>query len=419
MAIKTFENGLRAVCNEKTDSNICTVVVHITGGCQSEKNSQSGLTEYVSRLLLCGTKNYPTKEALLNYAKLNGIILNTHASKESLSLSAICPNETLNWAMELLSEILFYYDFQDDMAEKVKLAQLADVERLAENHNYTLEKSVDQALFYRTGLANPKYGTTLTVERFNAQTAEEFLEKIVTPKNTVISVTGNVDPDEFNEYVYNYFASKLPSDVEYKKIKYVSEVEDFVGSLRTRNKRLNQSRISIAFPTYGFKSAKKHLPDIIKPLLTSKIYKALRLTSTYFNTLDVNVKHFANNGKICFDINVDYEHAEEHIKNFVKALKTIISEDAIGEQEFELEKNHYITNFMYKYEDSLEESLISAKEVAVAKRSFNKNSEKMKIEMLTVKDANKYITQTFDLDKMFVSYLGHPIELTIEDLLNI
>lgn len=419
MAIKTFENGLRAVCTEKADSNICSVVVHITGGCQSEKSNQSGLSEYVSRLLLCGTRNYPTKEALFNYAKLNGIILNSHASRESVTLSAVCPNETLSWAMELLSEMLFFYDFDDAIAEKVRLGLLADVERLAENHNYTLEKSVNQALFYRTGLANPKYGTNLTVERFNAQVAEEYLEKMVTPKNTIVAVTGNVDQDEFYEYAYNYFASKLPDDVEYKKIKFVSEVEDFSGSLRTRNKRLNQSRISIAFPTFGYKSAKKYLPHIIKPILESKLYKALRLTANYYNTLDINTKNYANNGKICFDMNVDYEHAEEHIKNFVKALKNMIIEDAIGEQEFELEKNLYITNFMYKYENCLEESLMNAKEVAILKRSFNQNSEKLKIEMLTVKDANKYIAQTFDIDKMFVSYLGHPIDLTFEDLLNV
>ena len=197
MAIKTFENGLRAVCTEKADSNICSVVVHITGGCQSEKSNQSGLSEYVSRLLLCGTRNYPTKEALFNYAKLNGIILNSHASRESITLSAVCPNETLNWAMELLSEMLFFYDFDDAIAEKVKLGLLADVERLAENHNYTLEKSVNQALFYRTGLANPKYGTNLTVERFNAQVADTLAAKGYKP----VFFGGTMDEEMVQEAV--------------------------------------------------------------------------------------------------------------------------------------------------------------------------------------------------------------------------
>ena len=106
------------------------------------------------------------------------------------------------------------------------------------------------------------------------------------------------------------------------------------------------------------------------------------------------------------------------MKNFIRALKAVLTEDTISEEEFELEKNLFLTNLLYKYDNCLEESLISAKEIAVLKHQFNKNSEKLKIEMLNAKDANNYMIQTLDLDKMFVSYLGHPIELTFEDLLN-
>lgn len=419
MAIKTFDSGLRAVCTEKADSKICSVVVQITGGCQSEKSNQSGLSEYVSRLLLCGTKNYPTKEALSNYAKLNGIILNSTATRESIVLSAIFPNETLEWAMELLSEIVFDSLYNADVANLVKKGLLADIDRLAENHSYSLEKSINQALYYRTGLANPKYGTTLTVERFDNSVAKEFFTNLVTPKNTVISATGDINEEEFFDYAEEFFAERLPENAEYKKIKYVSEVEDFEGGLRTRNKRLNQSRIRIAFPTYGFKNSKKYLPLILKPILEQKIYKGLRLSSDYFNTLSIETTHFSNNGKIEFDIVVDYERAEEHLKNFVKVLKNITTEDAVGEQEFELEKNIFITNFMCSCDECLELSTLNAKEVSVLKRSFNENTEKLKIEMLTVKDANKYVTETFNAKKMFVSYLGHPIDLTYDDLLNI
>ena len=420
MAIKTFENGLRVVCSEKTDANLCSVVVHITGGCQSEKNNQSGVSEYVSRLLLCGTKNYPTREELLNYAKLNGIILKSHAARESITISAVCASATLNYAMELLAEIIFDYNFDASAALRVKNSLLADIEQLSENHSYNLEKSVNQALFSRTGLANAKYGSNLTVERFNAEVATEFMQKLVTPKNTIISVVGNVDTDEVNEYAEEYFVSRLPEDQEYKKIKYVSEVENFEGSLRTRNKRLNQSRICVAFPTISYKNTKKYLPQILKPILFNKVQKALRLqASDYYDTLNISSKHYANNGKICFDIIVDYDYAEMHLKNLVKTLKNLFLEDAISEHEFELEKNLFLTKLMYKYDNVLEESLISAKEVSICKHAFNLNSEKLKIEMLTVKDANKYISQTFKADKMFVSYLGHPIDLTFDDLVNV
>ena len=62
---------------------------------------------------------------------------------------------------------------------------------------------------------------------------------------------------------------------------------------------------------------------------------------------------------------------------------------------------------------------MNAKEVSIMKQSFNQNSERLKVEMLSAKDANKYVAQTFLPSKMFVSYLGHPISLSFEDLLNV
>lgn len=418
MAITTFANGLRAVSTEKFDSNICSIVVHITGGCQSEKSIQSGLSEYVSRLLLCGTTNYPTKQALINYAKLNGIILKSHASREAITISAICPAATIDQAMELLSEIVFYSNFNEQSANYVKSQLLADIERLGENHNYALERSVNQALFYRTGLANPKYGTGLTVERFNGDIAKEFMQKLVTPKNTILSVVGNIDSQEFDELVEEYFVEHLPKDAEYRKIKYVAEVENFQSTIRTRNKRLNQSRMCIAFPAVSYKSSKKYLCQILENILLAKINKALRISSDYYSVTTLTTKHFSNNGKLQFELVVDYDNAKEHLLNFIKVLNDLLLYDSVTEEEFELEKNIFVTKFMYKYENCLELSLINAKETAILKHSFNQNSEKLKIEMLTYKDANKFIAETLNLNKMFVSYLGHPIELDLQELLN-
>ena len=416
MAIFTYENGMKAICNERIDSQVSAIVVQVNGGSGTEKNNLSGISEYVSRLLLTGTKNYPTVEALSNYAKLNGIILKTQAESEGIVLSALCPSETLNFAVELLSDIVFNYDFDKLISEKVKNEMLIDIERLQENHAYNLEKSVNQNLFYRTGLANPKYGSSITAARFNNEVAEEYWKRIVTPKNTVISVTGNFETDEMYETIKEFFADKLPEDGEYHKIKFTSEVEEYAGSLRTRNKRLNQSRIAIAFPTYSYKNPKKYLPMVLEPIILKKIRKSLKISSPYFNIVDLKTTNYSNNGKIVFEIAVDNEYVESYLKNFVRAIKELTMEEAVGDQEFELEKNIYITNFMHKCEDVLEQSYISARELALCKRSFNNSSEKLKIEMLTSKDANKYIVETFDLRKMFVSYLGHPISLSYEDL---
>ena len=55
--------------------------------------------------------------------------------------------------------------------------------------------------------------------------------------------------------------------------------------------------------------------------------------------------------------------------------------------------------------------------MALTKQTFSENSERMKIEVLTSKDANKLLKSILDFNKMVIVYLGHDINLDYEDLL--
>ena len=99
MALNTFSNVLRLVCSPRADKKIACVVLHIAGGTQSEKNYQSGISDYLTKMLFMGTKFHANRDSLLGCAKSYGIILTPHNSKESITISAICPNETVGNAI--------------------------------------------------------------------------------------------------------------------------------------------------------------------------------------------------------------------------------------------------------------------------------------------------------------------------------
>ena len=140
MALNTFSNGLRLVCNTRKDKKIACVVLHIAGGTQSEKNYQSGISDYLTKIMLMGTKQHPTKESLMNYAKLNGIVITPHNSKESITISALCPKENIEKAIALLSEIAFDTTFSAESGEKVRKQLLSQVALLSENPQYIMDK---------------------------------------------------------------------------------------------------------------------------------------------------------------------------------------------------------------------------------------------------------------------------------------
>ncbi len=205
MALNVFSNGLRLVCTEKREKKIACVVLHIAGGTQSEKNYQSGISDYLTKIMLMGTKIHPSADSLLSYAKMNGIVLTPHNSKENITISALCPKESVDVAISLLSEIAFETSFSLEAGDKVRKAQLAQVEMLSESPSYIMNRLLTSTLYSRTGLANPKQGTSITVSRFRALDAKDFLEKVFTPRNTIISVVGDVNQDHIYELVKKYF----------------------------------------------------------------------------------------------------------------------------------------------------------------------------------------------------------------------
>lgn len=418
MALNTFSNGLRLVCIPKKEKKVACVVLHIAGGTQSEKNYQSGISDYLTKIMLMGTKKHSTRESLLNYAKSNGIILTPHNSKESITLSAVCPRENIPVAIELLSEIAFDTTFSLENGDKVKKQLLSQVALLNENPAYILDRLINTTLYYRTGLANPKSGTNITVTRFRPLDAKDYLERIFTPRNTIISVVGDTTQEQIYDLVKLHFFDRMKdNETEYKKLKYVSHVDEFYGDMKGRVKRLNQTRITVVFPTVSFKEKEKHLIEIVKPILIKHIKYALANQNYYFDT-KIKTKYYANNGNIAFEINVDYDFAVDHLYNFVSALNTDIKNRDISAEEFDTEKKVYITEFMNKCDDVLESSLLSAKTLALTKQAFSENTERLKIEIMTSKDANKLLRKILDFEKMLVVFVGHDFDVDYDDLLD-
>ena len=204
----------------------------------------------------------------------------------------------------------------------------------------------------------------------------------------------------------------------YKKLKYVSNVDDFEGSCKGRVKKLNQTRIKIAFPTFSFKDKEKYVIEIIKPIILNHLKQSLSNLDYYFDT-KINTKYYSNNGNITFDIMVDYEFAEEHLQNFVNALYYDIKNREIYDDEFKKEKNVFITNFLNKYDDVVENALISAKTYALTKKTFSESSELLKMDHINISAVNNVLKRILNFKKMVVVYLGHDIEIDYDKLVSI
>ena len=107
---------------------------------------------------------------------------------------------------------------------------------------------------------------------------------------------------------------------------------------------------------------------------------------------------------------VDADNVNNYLDKFIEALKDVV-EIGISENQFELEKNAYIIKYLDTIENSEKLSIMAAREVAINKQSYSQSSELMKIEILRTSDANELLKEIFDFSKLYIAYLGNPVEI--------
>lgn len=415
MALKTFPNGLRLAISPKEQEKLVAVVAHVTSGSQCEKNKEMGITEYLSRMLKQGTVDYPNAEALETYIKEQGFLFESKAETENLTLSICCQTDKVQAAVDLLCKILFTSKFEYVYGEQVRQGQIEDIQKEMMTSSYQLNRMTNQALYYRTGLSNPSLGTVTSVSRFKAYSAREHLKNILTPKNTIISIAGDIDPDEVYELVMKSFYAKFLEASEYKKLKYVAEITDFTGGIRTKNKRINQSRILLSFPSISFKNSRKHALNIAKEIFENRLKRFLNETEYYYHKVEIIINKYANNGNFGIYCAVDYENTEHFIRRIIDFIRDFVKGGGISSHDFELEKNTYITKFILEMDNMLNYAKRIAREIAINKQPISLSSELLNIEMTDSSDANKIFKGILNPKALFISYLGSPIEIT-EDI---
>ena len=416
MAIRIFPNGLRLGVQETESERLVCIAVHIIGGSQSETNYQSGVGEFLSRMLTQGTVNYPSRELLLNRFKQDGIIFDSDCKAENLLLTALCQVDRVENAIDLLSEVLFKSNFTIESANDVRNEMLGDIFALSDSPSYQLTKLTNNAMFSRTGLANPRFGTTTTIERMKADDAKDYLSKLLTPKNTIITVAGNIDPDDIYEIVMKKFYSQFIEHTDYKKLKYVAHVDNVKQNVITRNKKLNQSRIMISFPSADYRHIKRNALAIALPIVLRNLQQVTSNLRYYHNEV-IDQKKYAANGKLSFELIVDGEHALEYLDVITNYLKHHVYE--IEDETYELEKNVYMTSILEKYDNVKNLAIKLAKEIAIKKQQFSLNSELLNVSMMSADDAREILKETINMDNATVCYLGAPMdEEDIQKIIN-
>jgi len=349
---KKFEldNGLTLIVHEDHKAPIVAVNVWYHVGSKNEKPGKSGFAHLFEHLMFNGSENY-NHDYFQALESIGGTDLNGTTNTDRTNYFQDIPTAALDQVLFLESDRMGHLLGAIDQARLDEQRGVVQNEkRQGENQPYGRTYELENNNSFPKG--HPYSWTIIgSMEDLNAASLEDVQEWFKTyygPNNTVLSIAGDVDPDDIFEKVKKYFGDIPPGPT---LSKFVVDLAPRTGEIRiSLEDRVPETRISMNWnvPQWGTKEA-TYL-DIATMILSngknSRLYKKL----VYQDQTASSVWSYVDSREIAgiFNVtcNVKPGESPEEVENTVNEILLEFISDGPNQGELDRAKSSYFSDFI-------------------------------------------------------------------------
>jgi zinc protease len=289
--IQKFElpNGLRLLVKENHRLPFVEFRAAFQGGVLAETADNNGITQLLAKMLLKGTARRNAEQIATEIESVGGHI-DSYGGNNSFGVNAEVLSDDFATGLDLLADVLLNPTFPADALEREREVQIASIYEQKDNLLKSASNAMRRALFGDIGYGLDTLGTEETVTKLQAADLKSFHQKLVTQKNCVLAIFGDVKAGEVKAAVEKAFANWKPGQkpeagsqkMELKEPKRVEE---------TRDKK--QAVIVIGFPATTMHDEDRYALDLLQEAcsdLGSRLFLRVRekLGLAYY----VGAQHF-------------------------------------------------------------------------------------------------------------------------------
>ena len=354
-----FENGLPLIFKKTEANNILGVVCMVKTGSAYERVQENGAAGLVQTLLMKGTKNKSAAELALALEG-RGISMNTDASEDYVSLSAVATVDQMTEVLELMEEILFEPAFPSEQVEKEKRNASAYIRLKEDNKFYLTFRNLRQLLFEGHPYALSPDGTPETLSMISRQAILSFHERFYQPQNMILSVVGNVSYDDLKQNVQKTFGSRESLPVQ---IASWNKTISPAHKSRVIEKNIEQGFVNVGY--IGVPMSHRDFPAlrvasaVLGEGMSSRLFVHLRDKQGLAYVVGSMYMNLDRQGALVGFIGT----RPDTIENAARGMRTIISDfdnKPIPEEELERAKNYVIGKFLINHQTNLKKAFYLA-----------------------------------------------------------
>ncbi len=342
----TLPNGLRIAIRQNKKTPSVSITAAMGGGLIVETKADNGIFNLLSRMLLKGTADRREEDIAGAIEKAGGSI-NPFSGFDSFGIDIEFLKPDLQTAISLMQDVLINSTFPSEELDRERAITLA---MIREEDDDIFQKGI--AAFRKGLFTASQYGLRYlgeedSVKSLTRKVLVDYYKKYVIPNNMVISVSGDVDPDEAADRLTKAFSVLKAKDMPETKVTQAFPKKIDVKTIAMEKE---QSFVVLGFVTTNIKDPDRYALDLLGSVLSGysgRLFDSLRNKLFLAYTLGCVQKTMAEAGFFALYAATTKKNIRTVEHSLIKEIKAILK-DGITDEELLLAKRELVAGFEIK-----------------------------------------------------------------------
>lgn len=200
-------NGLVLLVRPVEGTSATALVTRVNSGYFNEPDDLTGISHVVEHMFFNGTPDRPDPEDISRETKALGGVLNAATAYDHTTYYAVLPTENWRAGMEIQADALQHPLFDAAVLEKEMGAIKQEARRKLDSPGAYGREKMFALAFEKHRIRRWRIGTEEVLDTIDREALARWYEDHYRPGNVILSVVGNVDPQEVIAAVEELYGS--------------------------------------------------------------------------------------------------------------------------------------------------------------------------------------------------------------------
>lgn len=404
--ISTLANGLRVVTTPIPTSQAASVNLFIGVGSRGETERVNGVSHYLEHMLFKGTDRRPDAVQIAETIEGAGGVLNAYTAKELTCYWNQVPYDMLGVAMDVVSDMVLHSKMEQVEIDRERTVVQQEIRRSHDQPGAWAGELLSRAVYGDQPIGWSIAGSLQTVEGLTRDDMVGHIATWYTPRNSVLSVAGNVSHAQVMEYAEAHLADWHGADTP--------AIVPAVQGIPAENVQVDVRDITQCNVAIGMRAISRTDPDrfslsilnnILGRGMSSRLFKEVRERRGLAYSVGSGTSRYLDTGTMSISMGVTREHMHEAITVTLHELRRLIDQP-VEEPELDKARDYAAGSFRLGLESAMSlgqragESLLMLGEIEPVDEVV------AQLKAVTADDVQRVAARIFRNDNLALSVVG-------------